>query len=257
MAIPYPSVSSSTLPARATSSATPYLRRNSAGTVDYHERIVLAPPNRPTNSPPALPRAHEYAASQGQTGPARSGGRVNVLLAALQLLVGYQWLVSGGDKLLYGHFPDQMRQLVAGAISSGRLPDFFAQFLQSAVLPNATIFGVLVECGEMLTGLGLLAGVLLSMTRPPILRRLTAERGSGARFARIALGALYVLTVVAALGALFMGLNYWALDGMPMPWFAPGLAYGGAIHPALFLAGASATILIGQITSQIAAARQH
>jgi thiosulfate dehydrogenase [quinone] large subunit len=263
MAIPYPSlypsVSNSAIPAPAALPTTPYLRRNADGTVDYHERIVLAPPDRPASSADAVPRRRTVssATGQGQTGPARSGGRVNVVLAAMQVLVGYQWLVSGGDKLLYGHFPDELGQLVATATSSGRLPDFFAQFLQSVVLPSATIFGVLIEYGEALAGLGLLAGALLTLARPLIVRRLAVAEGSGARFARFGLGAMSVLTAGAALGAFFMGLNYWALDGMPAPWFAPGLAYGGAIHPALFLAGACAAILIGQIASQIAAARRR
>jgi hypothetical protein len=73
---------------------------------------------------------------------------------------------------------------------------------------------------------------------------------------RPALATLGVLSAGAALGALFMGLNYYALDGMPAPWFTPGLAYGGAIHPALFLGLASATILLGQIAGWVAARRR-
>jgi len=216
-------------------------------TYDYHEHMVLTP--RPATTVPAAAAARAETVARGP----------NVILAALQLLVGYQWLVSGVDKLLYGHFPDQLGQLVSTAIASGRLPDLFVQFLQSAVLPNAVPFGFMVEFGETLAGLGLLAGALLTLARPALERRLRASDASAARFARFvrpALATLGALSVGAALGALFMGLNYYVLDGLPAPWFTPSLAYGGAIHPALFVGLASAMILVGQIAGWITTRRR-
>ena len=73
----------------------------------------------------------------------------NLALAGLQLLVGYEWLVSGVDKVLLGTFPDKMGGLLTAAISGGRLPGFFATLLQNLVLPNASFFGVMIEWGEM------------------------------------------------------------------------------------------------------------
>jgi len=125
------------------------------------------------------------------------------------------------------------------------------------VLPNATHFGLLVEFGETLAGLGLLAGAVLTLAHPLIERRLGTADGSGARFMRVALRAMSVLVAGAALGALVMGLNYYLLDGMPTPWFTPGLAYGGALHPALFLALACLLVLIGQVASQRTLGRQQ
>jgi thiosulfate dehydrogenase [quinone] large subunit len=180
---------------------------------------------------------------------------VSVLLAVLQALVGYQWLVSGVDKLLYGQFPDQLGQLVTSALANGRLPDVFARFLREVVVPDASLFGYLIEFGEALAGSGLLAGALLTLGRPLIRRHALAATGSGARVRRIALTTLSVLTVGAAVAALFMALNYWVLDGMPAPWFTPELAYGGAIHPALFLALASAAILIAHLEGLIVSRR--
>jgi hypothetical protein len=62
---------------------------------------------------------------------------------------------------------------------------------------------------------------------------------------------LIVLTMGAALGGMFLGLNFFVMDGMPTPWFTPGIAYGGAIHSGLLLSLACLVIFIGQIGSRI------
>jgi hypothetical protein len=174
--------------------------------------------------------------------PLRSG---LLVLAALQLVVGYQWLVSGIDKLLYAGFPDQLEQLISGVVSGDRVPAFFAAFLRTVVLPNSVAFGVAIEFGETLTGIGLLGGALLTLFAPALRRSvLVARHPAVVR----TLAVLSGLTIVAALSSLAMGLNYYLLDGMPLPWFQPGLAYGGAIDSALFLALSSAVILLGRAT---------
>src|SRR5262249_11823482 len=48
--------------------------------------------------------------------------RPNVALAGLQLLIGYQWLVSGVDKALLGTFPAQIGHLLVVQLDGGRLP---------------------------------------------------------------------------------------------------------------------------------------
>ncbi|MBO0779626.1 MAG: hypothetical protein J2P37_12445, partial [Ktedonobacteraceae bacterium] len=59
---------------------------------------------------------------------------------------------------------------------------------------------------------------------------------------------LVILAPLAAAGAGLLGLSYFMLDGMPAPWFAPGVAYGGAVNTGLFLAAASVVIIVGQLT---------
>ena len=171
----------------------------------------------------------------------------NIALAGLEMLVGYEWLVSGVDKVLLGTFPDRMGSLLTAAISGGRLPDFFAALLQSLVAPNAQFFGVLVEWGETLAGLGLLAAGLVTLLRP------LAERYLKLRTALVfSYGArlLDLLAPFAAAGAGLLGLSFFLLDGLPSPWFAPGIAYGGAIDTGLFLAVASVVLIVAQLRQQ-------
>lgn len=230
------------------------VKRNADGTIDYYERIILEP--RPAATLEAT--SEEPApASTNSSADAQAGGlpprKANLVLAGLQLLVGYAWLVSGVDKLLYGSFPDQVPQLISGAASGGRLPDTFAQLAQTVVLPNAPVFGVLVECGETLTGAGLLAGAVIALAGPALERRIIARQTGGVarpRYASI-LQLLGVLTMGAALGGAFLGLNFYVMDGMPTPWFTPGIAYGGAIHSGLLLSLACLVIFIGQIGSRV------
>jgi hypothetical protein len=168
----------------------------------------------------------------------------NLALAGLQLLVGYEWLVSGVDKVLLGTFPDKMGGLLTAAIGGGRLPGFFAALLQNLVLPSAAPFGVVIEWGELLAGLGLIAAGLVTLLRP------LAERYLSLRAALIfSYGAhlLDLLAPAAAIGAGLLGLSFFLLDGLPTPWFAPGIAYGGAIDTGLFLAVASVILVAGQL----------
>jgi hypothetical protein len=171
----------------------------------------------------------------------------NIALAGLQLLIGYEWLVSGVDKLLFGTFPDSLTQLLTSAIGGGRLPGFFADLLQALVMPNAPFFGVVIEWSETLAGLGLMAAGLAALLRP------LAERYLKLRAALIfSYGAnlLDVLAPVAAAGAGLLGLSFFLLDGLPTPWFAPTIAYGGAIDTGLFLAIASTVLVASQLVQR-------
>lgn len=171
----------------------------------------------------------------------------NIALAGLQMLVGYEWLVSGVDKILLGTFPDAMPQLLNGAISGGRIPGFFAALLQNLVLPNAQFFGAFIEWSEALAGLGLIAAGLVTLLRPLAERYLNLGAALvfsyGARL-------LDLLAPFAAAGAALLGLSFFLLDGLPLPWFAPSIAYGGAIDTGLFLAVASAILIVAQLRQQ-------
>lgn len=165
-------------------------------------------------------------------------------LAGLQLIVGYAWLLAGVDKLLLSTFPAQMGGLLRTAVGSGRLPGFFVRILSGLVMPNATIFGFLIEWGEALAGLALLSAGLIALLGP------LAKRYSGETPAAVfPLGArlLERLALLAAIGAGLLGLSYFLLDGAPLPWFAPSIAFGGAIDTGLFLAAASVVLIVSQV----------
>jgi hypothetical protein len=175
--------------------------------------------------------------------PRQSTLTPNLALAGLQLIVGYAWLLAGVDKLLLGEFPAQLGGLLHTAVGGSHLPGFFIATLQGIVVPNAVLFGYLIEWGETLAGLGLMTAGLVALLRP------LAERYTGETPATMFLfGArlLERLAPLAATGAGLLGLSYFLLDGAPLPWFAPRIAFGGAIDTGLFLAAASAVLVVSQ-----------
>lgn len=171
----------------------------------------------------------------------------NIALAGFQLLVGYEWLVSGVDKLLFGLFPERLGGLLAQLVSGGRLPGVFVTLVQQLVLPNAVFFGYLIEWGETLAGIGLIAAGLLALLRPLAERYL---HGTLAVIFAVGFRLLELLAPLAAAGAGLLGLSYFFLDGLPTPWFTPSIAYGGAIDTGLFLAAASVVLVVGQMTQR-------
>lgn len=172
-------------------------------------------------------------------------------LATLQLLLGYQWLVSGVDKILYGDFPSAMAGLLEQTLRNPHLPGLFADFLRTAVLPNTGLFGVMVEGGETLAGLALIGSGAVELARPFADRHDGWLAGAVAGLERL----LDVVAPLAAAGTLLMGLNYYFLDGAPSLLPTPGIAYGGAINSGLLLALGSVVLLLGHTAHRRAIAR--
>jgi hypothetical protein len=168
----------------------------------------------------------------------------NIALAGLQLLLGYEWLLAGGDKLLLGAFPAQLGGMLLALVSGGHLVGFFAAILQGLVAPNALLFGYLIELGETLAGLGLMAAGLVTLLRPLAGRYLSGTSATVFMFGDRLLGRL---ALVAALGAGLLGVSYFFLDGLPKPWFIPSVAFGGSIDTGLFLAVASVVLIVSQL----------
>jgi thiosulfate dehydrogenase (quinone) large subunit len=111
--------------------------------------------------------------------------RMAWLWLIVRLYVGYEWITAGLEKLtgysfafgsefgqkvsspwVFGaHDGAAIKGFVGGALAQVGGPHpvvqgWYASFLQSAVLPNATLFAYLVTFGEVLIGLGLIFGVL-------------------------------------------------------------------------------------------------
>ncbi|HEY7835362.1 MAG TPA: hypothetical protein VIG30_17435 [Ktedonobacterales bacterium] len=186
-----------------------------------------AQPNEPDATPAGAPR-HEAT----QDAVPREA-RPSATLAGLRLLLGYSWLAAGADKLLLGTFPAGLNQLLLGTLRGGNIPGWFASLLRAAVLPHGVIVGVLVESGEALAGLALLASGLLDLLAPPLERRLSEPLARPLTAARRVIGAL---AVAAAAATVFIGLSYYLLDGAPFQGLMPSIAFDGAISPPLLLA---------------------
>ena len=189
---------------------------------------------------PGRPRLH----------PAPQGTRAidthipNIALAGLQLLLGYEWLLAGGDKLLLGAFPAQLSGMLLALVGGGHLVGFFSAILQGLVAPNAVLFGYLIELGETLAGLGLMAAGLVTLFRPLAGRYLS---GTSATMFVFGDRLLERLAPIAAIGAGLLGVSYFFLDGLPEPWFVPSVAFGGSIDTGLFLAVASVVLIVSQL----------
>jgi len=192
---------------------------------------------------PGRPRLH----------PAPQGTRAidthipNIALAGLQLLLGYEWLLAGGDKLLLGAFPAQLSGMLLALVGGGHLVGFFSAILQGLVAPNAVLFGYLIELGETLAGLGLMAAGLVTLFRPLAGRYL---RGTSATMFVFGDRLLERLAPIAAIGAGLLGVSYFFLDGLPQPWFVPSVAFGGSIDTGLFLAVASVVLIVSQLVQR-------
>ena len=189
--------------------------------------------DRPT-TPPAQREPHLPL-------PRRSTQSPNLAQALLQLLVGYAWLLAGVDKLLLGAFPAQLGGLLRTSVGGGHLPGFFVALLQGFVVPNTVLFGNLIEWAEALAGLGLMTAGLFALLRP------LAGRYLGETPAAVFLFGAQLferMAPLAATGAGLLGLSYFLLDGAPVPWFVPSIAFGGAIDAGLFLAAASVILVV-------------
>ncbi len=218
---------------------------------------MITQPNPQLEAQPAKPdvqhRPHVHLPGRPHLRPVPESTRatgtrpLNIALAGLQLLIGYEWLLAGGDKLLLGGFPAQLGGLLNTLVSGGHLVGFFAAILQGLVAPNAVLFGYLIESGETLAGLGLVTAGLVALLRPLAGRYLS---GTSATLFVYGDRLLQRLAPIAAIGAGLLGLSYFFLDGLPAPWFVPTIAFGGSIDNGLFLAAASVVLVVSQLVPQ-------
>lgn len=202
------------------------------------------------STPPAdSPEDDRYPAHDGMRPPepvVLSSRRPSLALAGLQSLLGYAWLVAGVDKLLLRGFPEMLGSLLSSTIHGGMIPGPFAALLQTLVIPHGSIFGTLVEWGEQLTGLGLIAGGLTALFAEPIEHRVfPAAANLIAQFRRL----MRMLAPLAALGGLLMGFSFYLVDGAPSQGFMPSVAFGGALDEGFLLALGSLVVLIEPTTA--------
>lgn len=127
-------------------------------------------------------------------------------LLLVQALVGYEWLISGLTKIVRGGFPSGLaKELTEKSVGA---PGWYKSFLDGSVIPNASAFGYLIEIGELVVGLALIAAALLWLLR--------WERLPDA--GRLA---VLVTTIVALLAGVFMAANFHLANGAPHPWLIP------------------------------------
>jgi len=131
-------------------------------------------------------------------------GLIGLLL--IQILVGYEWFMSGLTKTYRGGFPGGL----AGELTekSEGAPAWYKSFLDGSVIPNAQAFGYLIEIGELLVGIALIVAALIWLLR-------WEKLPSAGRVA------VLLVTVFASLGGIFMAANFHLANGAPHAWLIP------------------------------------
>ncbi len=82
------------------------------------------------------------------------------LLAAIQAIIGWEWLVSGMNKVLSGTFPQSLLNTLNTGIQDNP-NSWYVSFLQKVVVPQSVSLGYMIEWTEVMVGLALLAGALI------------------------------------------------------------------------------------------------
>ena len=158
---------------------------------------------------------------------------------AIRLYVGYEWLLAGIEKLMSpawigGNAGAAMNGFVQGALHKTAafctnasachpdVQDWYASFLNSAVLPHAVAWSYAITVGELLVGLGLIFGCLTG---------LAALFGVFMNLNFMLAGTVSVNPILATLG-IFLVLawrvaGYWGLDRFVLPRLFPRLHH----HP--------------------------
>ncbi|SRR5579884_1686624 len=141
------------------------------------------------------------------------------IVAALQMILGWEWLMSGCNKLFSGTFPQGLADALGEGVK-GNPNDWYVGFLQSVVLPNSIFFGYLIQWTEITIGIVLLGGAALLLTKP----RLSGEPQHHLPMA------YYTLVVCAATVAAFLCINFhFLMGGWIIPTIRPDGAYDEGI----------------------------
>lgn len=155
-------------------------------------------------------------------------------LLAVQIVIGYEWFISGLVKFVRGGFPaglaDELLEKSEGTAA------WYASILKAVVIPNAEIFGYLIETGELLAGLVLIGGAAIWL--------FAWDRVSdGVRATTL------WLTALAAIGGAFLAINLHLANGAAHPWLIPGDAFDEGIDldsvlPAIQIVIATVSIVV-------------
>ena len=139
--------------------------------------------------------------------------------AAVQLVIAWEWLVSGANKILSGSFPQGLADVLRQGMQDN--PNgWYVALLERGVLPHSVFCGYLIEETEILVGFALLIGAV-ALTGP--MRRRGAPEH---RLLTVEIGAATVATLVCA----FLCVNFHFFMGDSIiPWINPSNAYNEGI----------------------------
>ncbi len=135
-------------------------------------------------------------------------------LLLVEMIIGYEWFMSGLVKIVRGDFPIGLAdELLTKSVG---VPTWYGSIMKSAFIPNAVIFGYVIEIAEILAGIALIVG--------PLIWLFTWDRVSD----RVRKAVLF-FTAVATIGGTFLAINFHLANGAPHPWLFPGDAFDEGI----------------------------
>jgi hypothetical protein len=101
-------------------------------------------------------------------------------------------------------------------------PHWYRSFLDGTVIPDARTFAVLIEVGEIVVGVAFIAAAVTWLA-------------GGRRLSDGYRTVILVVTMLAALGATFMALNFHLANGANHPWLIPREGFDETIDLDAFL----------------------
>ena len=134
-------------------------------------------------------------------------GRIALIgLLIVQAFIGYEWFMSGLVKVVRGGFPSGLGDELTE--KSEGISGWYESFLDSAILPNSELFGYLIIVSEIAIGVAFIVAAAVWLWR---WERLTIN------------GRMAVLaaTALAAIGAIFLNINFHLANGSAHPWLLP------------------------------------
>lgn len=166
-------------------------------------------------------------------------GKPGLSMIALQIvtiIVGYEWFISGITKVVRGGFPAGLAGELAG--KSEGVPAWYISLMQNAFIPNAEVFGYVIEVAEVLAGVALIAGPLIWIF-------------AWDRVSDLLRKAILFFTALSAIGTTFLAINLHLANGGSHPWLIPGNAFDEGIDldsilPAIQIVVAAVNIIFLQ-----------
>lgn len=128
-------------------------------------------------------------------------------LLAIQMLVGYEWFMSGVTKVARGGFPAGLGDELTE--KSDGIAGWYRDFLDTVVIPNATGFGYVIELAELAVGAAFIVAAVLWLF-------------AWSRLSSSGRAAVLGATVLAAVGGIVMNVAFHMANGSAHPWLIPG-----------------------------------
>lgn len=137
---------------------------------------------------------------------------IGILL--VQVFIGYEWFMSGLTKIVDGGFPSGLAADLADRSKDSA--GWYKSFLDGSIIPNAQVFGYLIEIGEIVVGVALIAAGLVWLFRWEKLPRA---------------GQVTVLltSALAALAGIVMAINFHLANGSSHPWLIPASGFDESV----------------------------